>query len=71
VKGRELTLQKAIGSLETKNVSIDQKKKVIDISFARHLGNKSWGCIDFLKNYNGYRVFGFSKYKPFKDKNND
>jgi hypothetical protein len=37
-----------------------------DLSFPRinDLGNKSWGKIDFLKNYCGFKVIHLDKFDP-------
>ena len=47
-------------SLEKKGV--DFSKGVIDVSFARQLGNSSWGKIDFLAKYLRNFVIGVREY---------
>ena len=49
--GRELNEHYSVASLRRKGVEINDKK--ISIKNC-HLGNKSWGLIDFLTNYKGY-----------------
>jgi len=77
MKGKNLTIDQCIGSLERKNVLFDHKKKLktADISGAMHLGNGSWGMLDFLKRQ-GYFITGFYSYarkmeRNFTAKNNN
>ena len=58
MNGRELTVDQCVKSLSRKGVIIEKVSQGItqlDITYARRLGNGSWGMIDFLTGQ--YRMF--------------
>jgi hypothetical protein len=62
MNGRTLSVDSAVSSLMRKGVSFSGRS--IDIAHAKPIGNKSWGCIDFLrKKENGYYVENLDKYQ--------
>ena len=67
MNGRELSVDRAVSSLARRGVSFSGRS--IDVSHAKPIGNKSWGCIDFLKKKeNGYYLENLDRYmKSNKD----
>jgi hypothetical protein len=64
--GRKLDENNAIHSLEKKGAVIFSGRiKSIDLKYAKGLGNKSFGLIDFLRNHCGYLV----SFKDYSLKN--
>ena len=62
MNGRKLSVDGAVSSLMRKGVSFSGRS--IDITHAKPIGNKLWGCIDFLKKKeNGYYLENLDKYQ--------
>ena len=55
MKGRRLSEDSAVRSLEHKKINFEGRNILIPQSHS--LGNKSWGLVDFLVHYKHYSAF--------------
>ncbi len=62
---KEYTVDEIRQSLRLKGVSVGDGVliKTIDVGKAHTLGNKSWGKIDFLVNYQNFSIINMNEYK--------